>query len=329
MTNAVTTQTVTPSTFTAALLKAVGWDRVPAEQRELAISICERYALDPMLRHVVMIEGRPYITRDGLLHVAHRSGVFDGIEVTDPALEGGYWRSRATVYRKDMSRGITYPGRYPEKGSNQRYGPEMSIKVGEVMALRRAFDVSAPVLEERWDLDETAAPEKREPMPLAAKVAARREVIEGRPTEAPPVNQCESMSPSEHPTRCGKEVGHAGKHANRDRETWPQEASDVGHPGASGGNVETPSEREVAEMAALTDIADQVLSGDVFTAMPIEVSAALSVTPDGEIVEDDGPCNEPSPSDPTVLCSRPYGHKGDKGGHRDDSGLIAWPVAKA
>jgi recombination protein RecT len=111
------------------------------------------------------------------------------------------------------------------------------------------------------------------------------------------------------------------------------QTSDVGHPGASGDNVETPSEAEVAGIADLTAIADAVFEGDVLTAMPIEVSATLAVptvtvTPDGEMVEDDGPCNEPSPGDPSKTCIRPYGHKGDKGGHRDDSGLIAWPVAK-
>ena len=67
-----------------ALIKAIGFDKVPAEQRQLAMHIAERYGLDLMLRHIVMVDGKPYITRDGLLHVAHRSGVFDGIEVSDP-----------------------------------------------------------------------------------------------------------------------------------------------------------------------------------------------------------------------------------------------------
>lgn len=165
----------------AALIKAVGWDRVPAEQRELALSICQRYDLDPMLRHVVMIEGKPYITRDGLLWVAHRSGVFDGIEVTDPVLEGGYWKCRARIFRKDMSRPFDYPGRYPDAGRNQ-YKVEMAIKVAEVMGLRRAFNVAAPVFEERWDLDlpETTAPATAKPVALADKVAARRAAIEAR-----------------------------------------------------------------------------------------------------------------------------------------------------
>lgn len=176
---------VEPTALDQALIKAVGLDRVPAEQRTLALHIAERYGLDLMLRHIVMVDGKPYITRDGLLHVAHRSGVFDGIEVTDPVEKDGYWHVRATVYRKDMSRGIAYPGRYPVKGKNATFAQEMGIKVAEVMALRRAFDVSAPSLEERWDLDD--APQASEPRPvqsLADRAAARRASIEARTTDA-------------------------------------------------------------------------------------------------------------------------------------------------
>jgi recombination protein RecT len=109
------------------------------------------------------------------------------------------------------------------------------------------------------------------------------------------------------------------------------QTSDVGQPGASGDNVETPTEAEVAGIADLTAIADAVFEGDVLTAMPIEVSAALPVTPDGEILDrqEDDPdavCGAQSPFDADKSCVRERGHKGDKGGHRDDSGLIAWPV---
>lgn len=161
------------SSLDAALIKAVGLDRVPAEQRTLALHIAERYELDLMLKHLVMVDGRPYITRDGLLHVAHRSGVFDGIEVSKPVLGETHWEASATVYRKDMSRGFTYWGRYPKSGGNQRYAPEMATKTAECMALRRAFDVSAPVVEERWDLDEAAPPERREPVAPAERVWRR------------------------------------------------------------------------------------------------------------------------------------------------------------
>jgi hypothetical protein len=133
----------------AAILRAVGLDKVPEEQRELALAIATRYDLDLMLKHLVLIDGRPFITRDALLWVAHRSGVFDGMQLTvTPELRdfpevGKCWYSETTVWRKDMSRPFTFPGRYPVSGQNKKYGPEMSIKVSESMALRRAFNVSA------------------------------------------------------------------------------------------------------------------------------------------------------------------------------------------
>lgn len=239
----------------AALLKAVGLDRVPPEQRELALAIADRYALDLMLKHLVLIDGRPYVTRDGLLHIAHRSGAFDGMEVSDPAIvnvpgAGEFWTARASVWRKDMSRPFTYAGRYPTKGGNQRFAPEMAVKVAEVMALRRAFDVSAPVLEERWDME--AIPSAADPEPVrtpAESIAAARQRVRTTSTtpDVPPVvesaepagephapagdadiveavevapQQCEATSPYDPPTRCGRETGHPGMHKNRDRETW-------------------------------------------------------------------------------------------------------------
>jgi hypothetical protein len=162
-----------------ALLKAVGFDRLQPEQRELALAIAAKYELDTMLKHLVMIEGRPYITRDGLLHVAHRSGQLDGIETTEPEIRDGFWRASCSVYRKDMTRPFTYGGRYPTTGGNQKFAPEMAVKVAEVMALRRAFDVAAPVMEERWDIPETAGESKSAAAPsLAERAAAKRAEVE-------------------------------------------------------------------------------------------------------------------------------------------------------
>ena len=166
-----------------ALLKAVGLDRVAPEQRELALNIAQRYDLDLMLKHLVMVEGRPYITRDGLLHIAHRSGQLDGMETSEPVVVDDYWRSTCSVYRKDMSRPFTYTGRYPTKGGNAKFAPEMAVKVGEVMALRRAFDVAAPALEERWDMDVPVVPQAPKPT-LAERAAETRAAIEAPAEEA-------------------------------------------------------------------------------------------------------------------------------------------------
>lgn len=182
-----------------ALIRAVGFDKLNEPQRELALAIANNYGLDPMLKHIVMIDGRAYITRDGLLHVAHRSGDFDGIEVSDPVLDPEpdpkgvrYWRCRASVYRRSFARPFVYPGRYPAAGGNVRYAEEMAIKVAECMSLRRAFDVSAPTLEERWDHDDVDLPDGQpEPTSLAERVALRAGQIEHGHEPAEPTETVE------------------------------------------------------------------------------------------------------------------------------------------
>lgn len=136
----------------SAILRAVGIDPNNATH-QAALLACERYELDPLLKHIVVIpQAGPYITRDGWLHVAHRSGAFDGMEVVETGEDDGHWIAKVAVYRKDMGRPFSYVGRYPKAGSNKKYGPEMAVKVAEVAALRRAFPISGiGAYEERWD----------------------------------------------------------------------------------------------------------------------------------------------------------------------------------
>ena len=127
----------------------------PGEPKsEAVVAVARRYGLDPVLKHVVIIpSGGVYITRDGLLHVAHESGQLDGIVVEqEPELseDKSEWVARVTVYRKDMSHGFTFPGRYPVRGGNAKYAQEMALKAAESHALRRAFNVAGlPTLDEQ------------------------------------------------------------------------------------------------------------------------------------------------------------------------------------
>ncbi|HEX6970500.1 MAG TPA: hypothetical protein VF174_17035 [Micromonosporaceae bacterium] len=127
----------------------------PSDPRSRAVvAVARRYDLDPLLRHVIVIpKGGVYITRDGLLHIAHRSGQLDGIVVEqEPTLseDGREWVARVSVYRKDMRHPFTVPGRYPVNGGNAQYAQEMALKAAEAHALRRAFDVTGlPVLDEQ------------------------------------------------------------------------------------------------------------------------------------------------------------------------------------
>jgi hypothetical protein len=156
-----------------------------------------------------------------------------------------FWRASCSVYRKDMSRPFTYTGRYPTKGGNQRFAPEMATKVAEVMALRRAFDVAAPTAEERWDIEVPADP----PPPkatLAERVAEKVAEVASPPTvpavdesavaasqspspEPPPVSVaesvpapdlCGSLSRYDGVTPCVLPAGHEGNHKASSRESW-------------------------------------------------------------------------------------------------------------
>ncbi len=121
---------------------------------QAVVAVCQRYDFDPLLKHVIVIPGSGvYITRDGLLEVAHRSGVLDGIVVEqEPTLseDGSEYVARVSVYRKDMGHPFTFPGRYPVGGKNREYPQEMALKAAEAHALRRAFSVvGLPTFDER------------------------------------------------------------------------------------------------------------------------------------------------------------------------------------
>lgn len=115
--------------------------------------VCDRYGLDPVLKHIVLIQGNAYVTRDGYLAVAHRSGQFDGMEVVEQSETNTHYEAKVAVYRKDMGHPFTFVGRFPKaKSMAKEYGPEMAVKVAEVQGLRRAFNVTGVgASDERWD----------------------------------------------------------------------------------------------------------------------------------------------------------------------------------
>lgn len=257
-----------------AILKAVGLDRAAPEQRELAIAIAKRYDLDLMLKHLVLIDGKPYVTRDALLWIAHRDGNLDGIEVTEPIIRDyqgtEYWFCEAAVYRKDMGRPFKYGGRYPVKGQNAKFGPEMAVKVAESMALRRAFNISAPTQDERWDQDVPAA-EPEPPKSLAEKVAEKAAAVQ-EPASADSVLGIYKDKPEEAPDL----TAEAAAVFEGDDEAAQSQAAKQPFPGQS------PLEQAMA-------------------AMPPKLKDA----PAGMVQ-----CESKSPFGEDVQCKREQGHKG-------------------
>ena len=184
------------------VLKYLGLDPRDTATQAL-VQICNRYGFDPLLKHVVLIgtggKKNTYVTRDGLLHLAHQSHQLDGIVVEEEGADSEEWWAVVQVHRKDMGHPFKYRGRYSKKGANAKYGPEMAVKCAEVMARRRAFDVSLPTVEEQWDtvsgqvgsvepLQEHHVPDSKEIAaveeipPAAAEIAKVRRTLSSDPT---------------------------------------------------------------------------------------------------------------------------------------------------
>lgn len=181
------------------------------DQLKLVLGICERYNFDPLLKHVVIISGSIYVTRDGLMHIAHASGQLDGMEVEATRDEEGLWTATCRVWRKDMSRPFVYSTYQSEQQNASspvwKTAPRaMTIKTAEVACLRRAFDVSLGGAEEvGYDgktsrlgevIDVTAAPNGAAPSapsrPRAASATAAPQ-----PAPAAPPKRKKEMTPEE------------------------------------------------------------------------------------------------------------------------------------
>lgn len=146
------------------LRQMVDRNATPA-QVEMLILVGNRYDLDPLLGHVVLISGKVFVTHKGLIHKAHTSGVLDGMNTVYGKDEIGEW-CESHVWRKDMTRpfiGRIYIQEYANSNpvwKSCRHG--MAAKTAESFTMRRAFDVALTSSEEMGVVE---APDGTHPEP--------------------------------------------------------------------------------------------------------------------------------------------------------------------
>jgi hypothetical protein len=87
----------------------------------------------------------------------------------------------------------------------------MAVKVAEVMALRRAFDVAAPVIEERWDIEQPdpGAPADPPPASLTERIAAKAAEVEGVVVGVESLPPSAAVQPTETPSEVAADTGDA------------------------------------------------------------------------------------------------------------------------
>lgn len=115
------------------------------------LELSKRYKLDPFSKQIWAIKyngnaAQIFTGRDGFLSIAHRSGLFDGMESGVDVDKNGETIGWAKVYRKDMSHPfiITVSLKEYDTGKSLwREKPKTMIqKVAESQCLRRAFSIS-------------------------------------------------------------------------------------------------------------------------------------------------------------------------------------------
>ena len=165
-----TTSTAVPATYDREKLQLIrDMCAKGATDNEFLVmmELANRYQLDPFSKQIWLVKygdspAQIFCGRDGYLAIAHRSGVFDGMDAgADKDAEGQLY-GWCKVWRKDMSHPFevrVYASEYSTGKNLWRDKPRTMIqKVAEAHALRRAFSISGLYSPEEIDTGDRPEP---------------------------------------------------------------------------------------------------------------------------------------------------------------------------
>ena len=165
-----TTAPATPATYDPEKLRLIrDMFAKGATDNEFGVMIelANRYQLDPFSRQIWLVKygdspAQIFAGRDGYLAIAHRSGVFDGMEADAAKDADGEIYGWCRVWRKDMSHPFevkVYASEYSTGKNLWKDKPRTMIqKVAEAQCLRRAFSISGLYSPEEVDTSSKPAP---------------------------------------------------------------------------------------------------------------------------------------------------------------------------
>jgi RecT family len=137
-------------TVTEDTLRYLGLDPRDVATRALVL-VANRYDLDPLIGQILLMPtrngARVYVTRDGMIAIAHRSGQLDGIVVDEQRrnTQNDGWTTYVSVWRKDCSHPFRYGAQCKDSEPQAKagHGLEMALARAERRALTRAFAIPA------------------------------------------------------------------------------------------------------------------------------------------------------------------------------------------
>jgi len=161
-----------------------GHKGIPQEAQEQIAeqikALFAEYGLRPDLGHIVVLGDRPYVTREGLLYYARKSGQLQGIKVEIVERQKDFCLVKATVLTKDGGEFEAY-GDASTSNTNRMVSPHL-IRMAETRAINRALREAFPIglcsYEELGEADidisvEPAASEPNSPSPSPTKTSNR------------------------------------------------------------------------------------------------------------------------------------------------------------
>jgi hypothetical protein len=154
-----------------------------AEHITLLFKLAEHYQLDVLSKEITLIPGKgPYIGVWGRLHIAHRSGLLDGLEMEEEEETDQHYKVRCVVWRTDKTRpAAKVVGRV---GKHER--KEWPWEIARSRAVRAALGFAFSIHDSFDDFDDSGdwvpAPDE----PITATVIPREEEAAGPAAVAAP-----------------------------------------------------------------------------------------------------------------------------------------------
>ncbi len=164
----------TPQAMEQRIQKARFIKDLSPEQRQLLAEVAIAYGLDPVMGELILYEGKPFATVEGLIRIAHRSQCFAGLEdrpmTSEEKAAYGYtapvcWLAK--VYRSDWQVPAVGTGTAdPNKPYRHNLvEPQFPQRMARVRAIRQALKLAFP-----------------NSLPFAAESAEERGVVIDRQT---------------------------------------------------------------------------------------------------------------------------------------------------
>jgi len=133
------------------LTKIKGWlkghkgipERAQEHLAQQIRALFAEFGLRPDLGHIIVMGDRPYVTKEGLIYYAQKSGQLAGIEVEIIERTQDFCLIKATVRTKDGGKYEAY-GDADKNNTNRMVTPHL-IRMAETRAVNRALRVAFPI----------------------------------------------------------------------------------------------------------------------------------------------------------------------------------------